>query len=213
MAPDQMDGFIATRYQDQFLYVSGIQDIDVKSIQGLSLIKLSFYPGTNMGQAAAEVANQITRAQAYMPQGTVPPQVVRFDASSIPVGQLVFESSSRSLNEIQDFAASRIRPMFSNIPGVSAPPPFGGNIRTIVVKINPELMRSYQLTPDEIVKAIAVNNQPSPAGNVRIGDKLFMTPINSLIDKPEEFLDIPVRTGEGTNIFVRDIGVVKMPLM
>ena len=209
MAPDQMDGFIASRYQDQFLYVSGIKDIEVKSIQGLSLIKLSFYEGTEMGQAAAEVANQITRAQAYMPQGTVPPQVVRFDASSIPVGQLVFESSTRSLSEIQDFAASRIRPMFSKIEGVSAPPPFGGNIRTIVVKVNPELMRSYHLSPDEVVTAISLNNQPSPAGNVRIKDKLYMTPINSLVDKPEEFLDIPIKMGTGPTVFIRDIATVE----
>ena len=77
MAPDQMDGFIATRYQDHFLYVSGIRDVDVKTIQGLSLIKLSFYPGTDMAQAAAEVANNVSRAKAYMPEGTVPPQVRR----------------------------------------------------------------------------------------------------------------------------------------
>lgn len=115
MAPDQMDGFITTRYQDHFLYVSGIRDVEVKTIQGMSLIKLQFYPGTDMAQAAAEVANNISRAKAYMPEGTVPPQVIRFDASSVPVGQLVFASSSRSLNEIQDYASSRIRPMFSKI--------------------------------------------------------------------------------------------------
>src|SRR6185503_5547763 len=109
MDPEQMDGFIAQRYQDQFLYVSGIKDIDVKTIQGLSLIRLQFYEGTDMAQASAEVANQINRAKAYMPEGTVPPQVVRFDASSVPIGELVFESHTRSLNEIQDYAASRIR--------------------------------------------------------------------------------------------------------
>jgi multidrug efflux pump subunit AcrB len=209
MAPDQMDGFIAARYQDQFLYVSGIKDIDVKTIQGLSLIKLQFYPGTDMAQASAEVANQITRARAYMPEGTVPPQVVRFDASSVPIGQLVFESKSRSLNEIQDFAASRIRPMFSNIPGVSSPPPFGGNQRTIVIKVNPSLMRSYNLTPDEVVQAIAKNNQPSPAGNVRLANYAMMTPLNSLIKHPEDFLSIPIRMGNGPTVFVKDVGIVE----
>jgi multidrug efflux pump subunit AcrB len=209
MAPDQMDGFIAARYQDQFLYVSGIKDIDVKTIQGLSLIKLQFYPGTDMAQASAEVANQITRARAYMPEGTVPPQVVRFDASSVPIGQLVFESNSRSLNEIQDYAASRIRPMFSNIPGVSSPPPFGGNQRTIVIKVDPGLMRSYNLTPDEVVQAIAKNNQPSPAGNVRLANYAMMTPLNSLIKQPEDFLNIPIKQGAGPTIFVKDIGIVE----
>ncbi|MFT4031652.1 MAG: efflux RND transporter permease subunit [Siphonobacter sp.] len=209
MAPDQMDGFIATRYQDHFLYVSGIRDVDVKTIQGLSLIKLQFYPGTDMAQAAAEVANNVSRAKAYMPEGTVPPQVVRFDASSVPVGQLVFESATRSLNEIQDYASSRVRPMFSRIEGVSSPPPFGGNQRTIVVKVDPKLVRSYQLSPEEIIKAIVNNNQPSPAGNIRMGDQAVMTPVNSLVQKPEDFLNIPIRTGAGTTVFVRDIGTVE----
>lgn len=209
MAPDQMDGFIATRYQDHFLYVSGIRDVDVKTIQGLSLIKLSFYPGTDMAQAAAEVANNVSRAKAYMPEGTVPPQVVRFDASSVPIGQMVFESASRSLNEIQDFASSRVRPMFSRIEGVSSPPPFGGNQRTIVVRVDPERIRSYHLTPEEVIKSIIANNQPSPAGNIRMGDKTLMTPVNSLIKKPEDFLNIPIRVGAGPTVFIRDVGVVE----
>ncbi|WP_310590503.1 efflux RND transporter permease subunit [Dyadobacter sp. CY261] len=209
MAPDQMDGFIATRYQDHFLYVSGIRDVDVKTIQGLSLIKLSFYAGTDMAQAAAEVANNVSRAKAYMPEGTVPPQVVRFDASSVPIGQMVFESASRSLNEIQDFASSRVRPMFSRIEGVSSPPPFGGNQRTIVVRVDPERIRSYHLTPEEVIKSIIANNQPSPAGNIRMGDKTLMTPVNSLIKKPEDFLNIPIRVGAGPTVFIRDVGVVE----
>ncbi len=209
MAPDQMDGFIATRYQDHFLYVSGIKDIDIKTIQGLSLIKLQFYPGTDMAQAAAEVANNVSRAKAYMPDGTVPPQVVRFDASSVPVGQLVFESAGRSLNEIQDFASSRIRPMFSRIEGVSSPPPFGGNQRTIVIRVDPLKLRSYQMTSEEIIKSVVANNLPSPAGNIRIGDKAFMTPVNALVKRPEDFLDIPIRTGSGPTVFIRDIGTVE----
>lgn len=209
MAPEEMDAFIATRYQDHFLYVSGIKNVEVKTIQGLCLIKLQFYPGADMAQAAAEVANNVSRAKAYMPEGTVPPQVVRFDASSVPVGQLVFESNTRSLNEIQDLASSRIRPMFSLIEGVSSPPPFGGNQRTIVVKINPELMKSYKLTPEEVIKAITANNQPSPAGNMRIGDKAYMTPVNSMVRKPEDFLNIPIRVGSGPTVFVHTIGTVE----
>jgi multidrug efflux pump subunit AcrB len=209
MAPDQMDGFITTRYQDHFLYVSGIRDVEVKTIQGMSLIKLSFYPNTDMAQAAAEVANNISRAKAYMPEGTVPPQVIRFDASSVPVGQLVFSSETRSLNEIQDFASSRVRPMFSKIEGASSPPPLGGNQRTIVIRVDPQKIRSYKLTPDEIIRAVIQNNQPSPAGNVRIGNRTFMTPVNSLIDKPEDFLNIPIRVGSGPTVFVRDVGTVE----
>lgn len=209
MAPDQMDGFITTRYQDHFLYVSGIRDVEVKTIQGMSIIKLQFYPGTDMAQAAAEVANNISRAKAYMPEGTVPPQVIRFDASSVPVGQLVFSSKTRSLNEIQEFASSRVRPMFSKIEGVSSPPPLGGNQRTIVIRVDPQRLRSYKLTPEEVIKAVVNNNQPSPAGNIRIGDRTLMTPVNSLIDKPQDFLNVPVRVGAGPTVFIRDVGIVE----
>lgn len=209
MAPDQMDGFITTRYQDHFLYVSGIRDVEVKTIQGMSLLKLQFYPGTDMAQAAAEVANNVSRAKAYMPEGTVPPQVIRFDASSVPVGQLVFSSSTRTLNEIQDFASSRVRPMFSKIEGVSSPPPLGGNQRTIVIRLDPQRLRSYNLTPEEVIRAVGSTNQPSPAGNIRIGNRTLMTPVNSLIDKPADFLDVPVRIGAGPTVFIRDIATVE----
>src|SRR5476649_2054593 len=96
MSPQQMEGFFSTRLQDQFLYVNGIKNISSKNIQGLTLIKLSFYENTNMAEASAEVALQVNRAQSFFPPGALPPQVIRFDASSLPVGQLVFDSKSEN---------------------------------------------------------------------------------------------------------------------
>src|SRR5690606_34741391 len=89
MAADEMDAFVATKYRDHFLYVSGIKNVEIKTIQGLCLMRLDFYPGTDMAQAASEVANNVARAKSYMPEGMQPPQVIRFDVSSVPVGQLV----------------------------------------------------------------------------------------------------------------------------
>jgi multidrug efflux pump subunit AcrB len=209
MAPDQMEGFIATRYQNQLLYVTGIKDIEVKNVQGLCLVKCTFYENVNMAQVSGEVANQVSRVMSYMPPGTVPPTVVRFDASSLPVGELVFSSKQAGLNEMQDLASTRIRPMFSQIPGASAPPPFGGNERTIVVKVNPELMAGYELTPDDIVKAVVDNNQISPAGNVRIGNFNVMTPNNTVVENAEDFLNIPLRKGAGPTVFLRDVATVE----
>ncbi|MBO0939319.1 efflux RND transporter permease subunit [Fibrella sp. HMF5335] len=209
LSPDQLDGFIANQFQNNFLFVSGVRKIETKSIQGLTLIKLSFYPGTNMAQAAAEVATQVSRATAFMPQGTLPPQVVRFDASSLPVGQLVLESDKSSLTELQDFASARLRPLFTSIPGVTSTAPFGGNIRSIVVNADPQRMRSYNLTPDDIVTAIVNNNQPSAAGNIKMGQLSYMAPVNSLLKTPADFLDVPIRTGAGPNVYVRDIGTVQ----
>jgi multidrug efflux pump subunit AcrB len=209
MTPQQMEGFIATRYQNQLLYVSGIKDIEVKNIQGLCLVKCTFYENVNMAQAAGEVANQVSRVMSYMPPGTVPPTVVRFDASSLPVGELVFSSEKATLNEMQDLASTKIRPLFSQIPGASSPPPFGGNERTVVVRVDPERMKSYKLTPDEIVISVSTNNQISPAGNLRVGDYTLMTPTNTTIDKVQEFLGIPLRKGSGTTVFLRDVASVE----
>ncbi|WP_020597230.1 efflux RND transporter permease subunit [Spirosoma panaciterrae] len=209
MTPAQMEGFIATRYQNQLLYVSGIKNVEVKNIQGLCLVKCTFYEDVNMAQVSGEVANQVSRVMNYLPPGTVPPTVVRFDASSLPVGQLVFSSRRASLGEMQDLASTRIRPLFSQIPGASAPPPFGGNERTVVVKVNPERMRSYELTPDEIVQAVVKNNQISPAGSVQMGDYTVMTPSNTVLDKVGEFMNIPLRKGVGPTVFLRDVATVE----
>ncbi|GAB3989799.1 efflux RND transporter permease subunit [Spirosoma daeguense] len=209
MTPAQMEGFIATRYQNQMLYVSGIKNVEVKNIQGLCLVKCTFYEDVNMAQVSGEVANQVSRVMSYMPPGTVPPTVVRFDASSLPVGQLVFSSRRASLGDMQDLASTRIRPLFSQIPGASAPPPFGGNERTVVVRVSPERMRSYELTPDEIVSAVVRNNQISPAGSVRIGDYTVMTPSNTVLDKVDEFMNIPLRKGVGPTVFLRDVAKVE----
>jgi multidrug efflux pump subunit AcrB len=104
MSPQQMEGFFATRLQDQFLYVDGIRNISSKSIQGLTIIKISFYETTNMAEASAEVALQVNRAQSFFPPGALPPQVIRFDASSLPVGELVMDSKNESLKDIYDMA-------------------------------------------------------------------------------------------------------------
>ena len=158
MDPAQMEGYIANYYEYHFLYVTGIEHVESKSIQGATLLKLFFHEGTNMSQAVAETVAQVNRSRAFMPPGTVPPFVVRFDGGSVPVGYLVFSSDTRSLGEIQDLALNRIRPMFGTLPGVSGRPPFGGNQRTIVVSVDPNRLRAYSLSADEVIRAIAKNN-------------------------------------------------------
>src|ERR1035437_9914418 len=158
MSPQQMEGFFATRLQDQFLYISGIKTITSKNIQGLTMLKLSFYENADMAEASANVALQVNRAMKFFPPGALPPQVIRFDASSLPVGQLVFSSKNRSLKDIYDLVTTRIRPMFSTVPGLSAPPPFGANSRSVVINVDPQKLRSYNLTLDEVVQSVAKNN-------------------------------------------------------
>ncbi|MCW3462245.1 efflux RND transporter permease subunit [Chitinophaga nivalis] len=209
MSPQQMEGFIATNYQNLFLYVSGIKDIETKNIQGLTMLKLSFYEGTNMAQAAAEVTAMANRAFASMPAGTQPPFIIRFDASTLPIGQLALSSATRSNNELQDLAMTIVRPSFSRIAGLSSPAPFGGNSRTVLINVDPALMRSHHLTPDQIVAAVKDNNQISPAGNVRIGDITYLTPNNTVMRKVKDFETIPLVMGDGPTVYLKDVARVE----
>jgi multidrug efflux pump subunit AcrB len=208
MSAKQMEGFFATRMQDQFLYINGVKNIESKSIQGLSLIKLSFYEGTDMAEASAQVALQVSRTQAFFPPGALPPQVIRFDASSLPVGELVFSSKTRSLKEIFDLALTRVRPMFATVPGMSSAPPFGSNARTVVINVDPEKLRTVNMSPDEVVEAIAKNNAISPSGNIRIDSTMFVTSVNSLENKVQAFEDIPLKSNGASTLFVRDVASV-----
>jgi multidrug efflux pump subunit AcrB len=209
MDPAQMEGYIANYYEYHFLYVTGIEHVESRSIQGATLLKLFFHEGTNMSQAVAEIVAQVNRSRAFMPPGTVPPFVVRFDGGSVPVGYLVFSSDTRSLGEIQDLALNRIRPMFGTLPGVSAPPPFGGNQRTVVVRVDPDRLRAYRMSGEEIVRSLSRGNVVIPSGNVRIGDFTEMVPVNSVVRNVQELLDIPVRVGAGPSVFLRDVGYVE----
>src|SRR6478752_2063121 len=150
MSPTQMEGQIVGYYEYHFLYIAGIEHIESQSIQGMAMLKLYFHPGTDIAQAMAQVTAMTFRATAFMPPGTVPAFIVRFDAGSIPVGQLVFSSDQRGDAEIQDLALYKVRPVLATLPGASAPPPSGGKVRTIVAYLDPDRMRAYRISPDEI---------------------------------------------------------------
>src|SRR5215831_12813358 len=208
MSPQQMEGFFATRMQDQFLYITGVKNIESKNIQGLTLIKLSFFENTNMAEASAQVALQVNRAMKFFPNGALPPQVIRFDASSLPVGELVLSSKTKSLKEIYDLAATRIRPMFATVQGLSAPPPFGANSRSVVINVDPQKLRAYNVSPDEVVDAVAKNNIMTPSGNLRVDSIMYVTNLNSLEDQVKDFGDISVTTKDNNTVFIKDVANV-----
>src|SRR6516162_3520882 len=208
MDPAQMEGYLTYYYEYHFLYITGIEHVESKSIQGAAIIKLQFHPGTDMSQAMSETVAYVNRARAFMPPGTVPPFVMRFDAGSVPVGNLVFSSTSRTVGEMQDLALNRVRPLFATLPGVSAPPPFGGSARSIVVNLNPERLRAYNMSPEEVVAAINDANLISPSGNVPINGKYPMVPLNAVARNVKDLEGVPVRTGVFPTVFLRDVGQV-----
>jgi multidrug efflux pump subunit AcrB len=209
MDPSQMEGYLTYYYEYHFLYITGIEHVESKNIQGVALMKLVFHPDTNMSQAMGEVVGYVNRARAFMPPGAVPPFIMRFDAGSVPVAQLVFSSTTRSVPEMQDIALNRVRPIFATLPGVSAPPPFGGSQRTIVVRVDPEKLRQYRLSPDEVVYAVNRATTVLPSGNVRTGDLIRIASTNATLGgNIQELLDAPLRMGTGPTVYLRDIGTI-----
>lgn len=210
LSPEQMESFVTGYYEYHFLYVTGVKAVESKSVQGNALIKIIFHEGTDMSQAAAEVVGYVNRSRAFMPPGTVPPFITRFDAGSVPVGQLVFSSETRTLGEIADLALFKVRPMFSTLPGVSAPPPFGGAAKTVIIKVDPEKVQRYNFTPEEIVKALASSNVILPAGNIRMGDETLITPQNAVAENMVDFENIPLKLGSGASVYLRDLASVEI---
>jgi multidrug efflux pump subunit AcrB len=208
MDPAQMEGYLTYYYEYHFLYITGIEHVESKSIQGASVIKLQFHPGMDMSQAMAETISYVNRARAFMPPGTVPPFVMRFDAGSVPVGQLVFSSETRTVGQLQDAALNLVRPLFATLPGVSAPPPFGGSARSIVINLKPDRLHAYNLTPEDIVASVASANVISPSGNATVGNKYPMVPINSVVKNIKDLESVPVRTGTRSAVFLRDVAQV-----
>jgi multidrug efflux pump subunit AcrB len=209
MDPAQMEGLLTNYYEYHFLYISGIHHVESRNIQGTALMKLYFHPGTNMAQAMAETINYVNRSRAFMPPGTVSPFVMRFDTGSVPVGYLVLSSATKTIAEIQDQALFKVRPMFSSLPGVSAPPPFGGSARSIVIRANPEQLRSYGITPDDVVSALTAGNAVSPSGNLHIGDSYPLVPTNAMVKDIQELGNIPLRQGTGPSVYLRDIATIE----
>ncbi|MUV03928.1 MMPL family transporter [Flavobacterium rakeshii] len=207
--PDQMESYFAKNYINIMLFANGVKSIETKNLQGLTLMKVSYYEDTNMAQAAAELSALANRIQAIFPPGSQPPFVIRFDSSTLPIGQLVLSSKERSNNELQDLANVYVRSSFTSIPGLLSPAPFGGSPRTIEINVDPAQLRAHNLTPDQVVEAIRLNNQTAPPGNVRVGDINYLTPTNNTIKNIKDFEKIPLFKGGVQNLYLGDVATVK----
>jgi multidrug efflux pump subunit AcrB len=210
MDPAQMEGYLTYYYEYHFLYITGISRVESKSIQGAALMKLIFHEGTDMASAMAETVGYVNRARAFMPPGTVSPFITRFDAGSVAVGQLVFSSATRTQGELQDVALNSVRPLFATLPGVSAPPPFGGSQRTIVITLNPDKLQQYQISPQEAIAAVSKGSLVMPSGNMFTGAINRIARTNAALGGDlSELLSTPIRPVSGTTIYLRDIGTIE----
>jgi multidrug efflux pump subunit AcrB len=205
--PGQIEGLLVNQFELEFQYVDGVRSIESKCIQQVAVIQISFYPGTDMAKATAQVVSEANRALSATPPSTLPPRIQQLDAGSVPVGFLVFRSKTRSLGDIADLAQNRIRALVqARVPGTVATSPFGSNVRSIVVRIDPDKLRAYNATPEDVVQAIDQGNAVSPSGNLYIVDQMPLVPNNALIRQPKDFGSIPLKPGR--DVYLRDVATV-----
>jgi len=205
--PFQMEGLLVSPFEFWFQFVDGVRNMESKSIQQVAVIELSFYPDTDMSKAMAQVVSVASRAQATQPDGTLPPLIMQMDAGNVPVGFLVFKSKTRPLGEIGDLAQYRVRPLLQTyVPGTVATAPYGSSIRAITVSADPDKLRKYNLTPQDLVNAINAGNAISPSGNLYVQGTMPLTPTNAMVREPKIFESIPLVPGR--DVYVRDVAKV-----
>ncbi len=188
--------------------MDGIKDINTRNIQQVALCELSFFNGTDMGQAMAQVVAMSDRAMSWMPKGTLPPMIMRMDAGSVPVGYLVFESTETSLGKMGDLAQNIIRPLVQqNVPGTVAISPFGPNMRSIVVNVDPNKLLDYNLTPQQVIEALAKGNTVIPAGNIYIKDEMPLVANNATVVDIQKLGGIPLKLER--NVYLRDVATIQ----
>src|SRR5271163_2131298 len=207
MDPAQMEGLITNYYEYAFLFMNGIDHVESKNVQNIALVKLYFHPGVNMAQAVAEAAIYANRAKAFFPPGTVTPFIMSLDASMVPVAYVTLSSDTRSVDELADLMLFRVRPKLASLPGTTAPQPFGGSLRSIVVNLNPERLRAYNLSPEKVAQALNDGNVITPSGNARVKDQMPIVSVNSVVVNPKDLGNIPIKPEE--NVYLRDLGVVQ----
>jgi multidrug efflux pump subunit AcrB len=203
--PSQMESYITYFDESAFLFIDGVEHFESKNIQGISIIKIQFMPGTDMSNAMAQTVSFAEQARAYMPTGNLPPFVIRLDSGSAPVGKLVFSTKTRSLSEVQNLAINNVRPLFASLGGVSSPAPFGAGSRVIVVEVDPKKLAENDLSPASVTNALLAANTIIPSGNLQMGDKYPTVPINSAVTNPQEFLKQPLRLGTNSSTRLEDV--------
>ncbi|MSR31542.1 MAG: efflux RND transporter permease subunit [Gemmataceae bacterium] len=208
MSPAQMEGLIVNQFELLFQYVDNVETIESSSIQQVALLKIAFFPSTDMGQAMGQVVAMANRAMSRMPPGTLPPMVMRLDAGSLPVGYLVMSSKKTPRGLLADLAQNMIRPLVQKyVPGTVAISPFGPNVRSILVNVNPDKLRTYNLSPQDVVDSIMKGNVVIPAGNLYIQDRMPLVPTNALVTNIQDLGKIPLKLG--SNVYIRDVAVIE----
>ena len=209
MPPEQIENDITGRFERFFTLGSGIDHIESRSLPGVSLIKVYFQPGTNPDSAVTTIANLASANLRRLPPGTLPPVVLKFDASSLPVCLITLKGEGMSEAELRDHGQYTVRNQVANVPGASVPQPFGGRYRQIMVYVDPLKLEAHQMSLMDVVRAVNDSNLILPAGDVRIGPQDYNIYANSQLRDIDDINRLPLKTVKGASVLVADIGEAK----
>jgi multidrug efflux pump subunit AcrB len=206
MPPEQIENDITGRFERFFTLASGVDHIESRSLPGVSLIRVYFQPGFNADSAVTEIANLAMADLRRLPPGTLPPVVLKFDASSLPVCLITLKGKGLSEAKLRDLGQFGVRNQIANVPGASVPMPFGGRYRQIMVYVDPLKLEAYRLSVMDVVQAVNSANLILPAGDVKIGPFDYNLYVNSQVDDMKDLNEVPLKTKDNTPVAIGDVG-------
>jgi HAE1 family hydrophobic/amphiphilic exporter-1 len=206
MPPEQIETDITGRFERFFTLGSNIDHIESRSLPGVSLIKIYFQPGTSADADLSEISNLAMADLRKLPPGTLPPVVLKFDASSLPVCLITLKGEGLNETQLRDLGQYNVRNQVANVPGASVPQPFGGRYRQIMVYVDPLKLQAHELSVMDVVRTVNDSNLILPAGDVKIGPIDYNLYTNSQLPTTEEINHLPVKTVGNSSVMVQDVG-------
>jgi hydrophobic/amphiphilic exporter-1 (mainly G- bacteria), HAE1 family len=209
MAPEDIENDITGRFERFFTLGSGISHIESRSLPGVSLIKIYFQPGTDADADVTQISNLALADLRRLPPGTLPPVVLKFDASSLPVCLVTLHGKGLNETQLRDYGQFAVRDQIANVPGASVPQPFGGKYRQIMVYVDPLKLEAYQLSVMDVVRSINNSNLILPGGDVKIGPFDYDLYTNSQLNTVDDINRVPLKMVNGSPVLVGDVGEAK----
>src|SRR6202043_2204198 len=206
MPPEQIEANITNPFERFFTLGSGIDHIESRSLTGVSLVKIYFQPGTNADAAVSGISNLAMAQLRRLPPGTLPPVVLKFDASSLPVCLITLKGAGLNETQLHDLGQYNVRNQIANVPGASVPQPFGGKYREIMVYVDPLKLQAHQLSPMDVVREINQSNLILPTGDVKIGPFDYNLYSNSQAPTASSINDMPLKSVGQSSVLVGDVG-------
>src|SRR5438309_2254380 len=209
LSPDEMAGRIVTFYERSLTTsLNDIEHIESQSIPNYGIVKIFFQPTVNINAALAQVSAMSQTVLKQMPAGITPPLILSFDASSVPILQLALSSDTLSETTLFDDASSFIRPQLASVAGAAIPLPYGGKVRQVQADLNQQALHTYGVSANDVVNALSIQNLITPVGTEKIGQFEYTVNLNDSPTVITAFNDLPIKTVNGTVIYMRDVANV-----